>query len=212
MHRNYKIKSQKTLYGNILFRSILEARWAVFFDSMGIEYRYEPHCFDVETGGREVKYRPDFLLPELDIYIEIKPSKPYDIENIKAAAWSKYMGDTMILFNLNPPRENFENGWKFTCDNQDKPPLLSKKYNWCECPKCGSVDISELGQITSCGCYTIKDFNKMYETEVEKGIVISPNFEKTSRLLSAYKRSNKYSFKKNRNDRVTKLSFQLDLF
>jgi len=212
MHRNYKIKSHKTKYGGVLFRSVLEARWAVFFDSMGIEYTFEPHCFEVETGGREVIYKPDFLLPTLGLYVEIKPSKPYDIENTKAAAWSKHIGDTMILFNLNPPTKDLENGWKFTCDDLERPPMRSTNYNWCECPKCGHVDIAELGEITSCGCYTIDDFNKMYEIEEEKDIVISPNFEKTRRLLTAYKRAKNHVFNKSRNDKVSNLSAQLGLF
>jgi hypothetical protein len=96
VNRSYNIKSKETYYGGILFRSIIEARWAVFFDSLGIDYSYEPYCFEVETGGREVKYKPDFFLPKLGVFIEIKPNKPVEIENIKAAAWSKYNGTLLF--------------------------------------------------------------------------------------------------------------------
>ena len=36
------IKAKPTVYKNISFRSRLEAKWAIFFDEMGITYRYEP--------------------------------------------------------------------------------------------------------------------------------------------------------------------------
>jgi hypothetical protein len=129
MNRSYNIKSKETIYGEFIFRSVLEARWAVFFDSLGIDYTYEPYCFEVETGGREVKYKTDFFLPNLEMFIDIKPNRPVEIENIKAAAWSKYNGDTVILFNLNVPNKNHENGWKFYCEDIDKTPILSKGYN-----------------------------------------------------------------------------------
>jgi hypothetical protein len=212
MHRDYKIKSKQTLYGNNLFRSILEARWAVFFDSLGIEYTYEPYCFGVETGGREVTYKPDFFLPKLEIFIEIKPSKPFDIENTKAAAWSKHIGDIIILFNLNPPTKDLENGWKFSCETPSGIPTLSESYTWCECPKCGHIDLANLGELTSCGCYSLADFNRMYEIEEARDIIVSPDFEKTFRLLTAYKRAKKYSFRGKGSEKALKLPTQLSLF
>jgi hypothetical protein len=48
----------ETLYAGYRFRSRLEARWAVFFDTLGIRWEYEPEGFVL--GGRP--YLPDFLL------------------------------------------------------------------------------------------------------------------------------------------------------
>jgi hypothetical protein len=39
----------KYRYNGYRFRSRLEARWAVFFDELGVAYRYEPEGF--ELGG-----------------------------------------------------------------------------------------------------------------------------------------------------------------
>ena len=103
MIRNYEIKPKKVKYGGVSYKATLEARWAVFFDSLGIKYEYEPVYDEVEIGGRVAFYKPDFYLSELDIFIEIKPSKPCEIENIKAAGWAKHVNEIIILFNLNPP-------------------------------------------------------------------------------------------------------------
>lgn len=65
------IKPIETYYNGYRFRSRLEARWAVFFDVMGIKYEYEPEGFEADG----VKYLPDFYLPEADRWIEIKGKK-----------------------------------------------------------------------------------------------------------------------------------------
>ena len=51
------IKPIETIYNGYKFRSRLEARWAVFFDSLGVEYEYEPEGFELPSGKR---YLPDF--------------------------------------------------------------------------------------------------------------------------------------------------------
>ena len=65
------IKPIETVYNGYRFRSRLEARWAVFFDAAGIEYQYEPEGFEGFDGSR---YLPDFYLPDINIYAEVKPS------------------------------------------------------------------------------------------------------------------------------------------
>lgn len=56
-----------TRYRGCRFRSRLEARWAVFFDHLGIGWQYEPQGFHI--GGHS--YLPDFLL-ECGTWVEIK--------------------------------------------------------------------------------------------------------------------------------------------
>lgn len=64
-----EIKAIQTEYKGYRFRSRLEARWAVFFDELNIQYQYEPDGFPLKSGW----YLPDFYLPEFSIYVEIKP-------------------------------------------------------------------------------------------------------------------------------------------
>lgn len=63
------IKPIETVYKGYRFRSRLEARWAVFFDALKIEWEYEPEGFELADGTR---YLPDFYLPGFQAYIEIK--------------------------------------------------------------------------------------------------------------------------------------------
>lgn len=52
------IKPIETSYAGCRFRSRIEARWAVFFDYLGIGWEYEPQGFELPSGP----YLPDFLL------------------------------------------------------------------------------------------------------------------------------------------------------
>jgi hypothetical protein len=65
------MKAIDTFYNDHFFRSRLEARWAVYFDSLQEKWDYEPEGFVLENG---VKYLPDFYIPSLDSYVEVKPS------------------------------------------------------------------------------------------------------------------------------------------
>jgi len=67
-----KMKAIETKYKGYKFRSRLEARWAVFFDSIGIEWLYEPEGFEKEVNGELIRYLPDFYLPEKNIWVEVK--------------------------------------------------------------------------------------------------------------------------------------------
>ena len=78
---NY-IKPKPTKYNSILYKSRLEAKWAVFFDKLGINAIYEP----VTSTYNGYKYTPDFYLiskvvfePNMThsgILVEIKPTEP----------------------------------------------------------------------------------------------------------------------------------------
>lgn len=50
------IKAIPTRYAGCHFRSRLEARWAVFFDHLGIRWEYEPQGYALPSGN----YLPDF--------------------------------------------------------------------------------------------------------------------------------------------------------
>lgn len=94
------IRSKKTLYNEILFRSELEAKWAVFFDYLYIAYKYEPEWDEVDIGIGYVRYKPDFYLPDIDLWIEVKPvafkSMQYG-DTKKAEGWARDYGELLVL-------------------------------------------------------------------------------------------------------------------
>lgn len=86
MERQMKIKPIETVYHGLRFRSRLEAKWAVFFDEIGINYHYEPDGFDL---GDEW-YLPDFYLDDFGIYAEIKPFDKSVVEYVgDGNAWER---------------------------------------------------------------------------------------------------------------------------
>lgn len=81
------IKAIPTYYHDTLFRSRLEARWAVFFDALGIEWQYEAEGWEIQVEGRPTRYLCDFWLPNDEIWVEIKRDNLPDEE--RNAAWRK---------------------------------------------------------------------------------------------------------------------------
>lgn len=70
------IKAIETEYNGYKFRSRLEARWAVFFDALGVEYQYEPEGYEYwGTEEGKTRWLPDFRLPkEGNLLVEVKGS------------------------------------------------------------------------------------------------------------------------------------------
>lgn len=105
------MKPTETKYKGCRFRSRLEARWAVFFDTLSIKWWYEPERFDLQfdlaefvsasdgeilpqlaehhrsliesLDGKKYWYLPDFYLPELNYWIEVKGPLPVREEREK---------------------------------------------------------------------------------------------------------------------------------
>jgi len=68
----------ETRYKGHRFRSRLEARWAIYFDAEGIRWEYEKEGYVLNNGK---KYLPDFWLPDVKMFAEVKP-EPFTREEI----------------------------------------------------------------------------------------------------------------------------------
>lgn len=92
------IKAIPTLYRGVKFRSQLEARWAVFFDGLGLKWRYESQAFNLPVVGG---YLPDFMLmgTQGSVFAEVKPSSKSDLSKPLALSVA---GHTVVLL-LGPP-------------------------------------------------------------------------------------------------------------
>ena len=76
-----QIKAIETMYKGYRFRSRLEARWAVFFDTLDIPWKYENEGYEKEVdtvdGVRIMRYLPDFfyLAVGWGMFVEVKGDK-----------------------------------------------------------------------------------------------------------------------------------------
>lgn len=70
------IRSLNTKYAGCEFRSRLEARYAAFFNALGIAWEYEPQGYQVTfrlaNSDDTFNYLPDFWLPEMAVWFEVK--------------------------------------------------------------------------------------------------------------------------------------------
>lgn len=127
----------QTYYKGFKFRSRLEAKWAIFFDAMGIIWEYEPEGFKMDNG---ICYLPDFYLPELDIWVEVKgvlnsidEEKIYNFEEVDK------IGQIIMVGEI-PPECDDVVEWVY--DHYKKwdayrNGFLDFPYLPCTCPTCG---------------------------------------------------------------------------
>lgn len=98
------LKAIETVYKGYRFRSRLEARWAVFLDSLGIKWVYEHEGFETSSGW----YLPDFYLPEWYLWAEIKPGSPSDDHFVKPQAFVIEGKRHLMLISGNPWPDEYE--------------------------------------------------------------------------------------------------------
>lgn len=120
------INPMKTTYKGIHFKSLLEARWAVFFDTLSLRWKYEPRQYRlgyypgylqeqdaVQRGyyryeqrpkygfDGELLYTPDFALWDFDTFVEVKPNELTKTEEIKIVRLARQTGkDVLTLIGL----------------------------------------------------------------------------------------------------------------
>lgn len=87
------MKPINTQYAGCRFRSRLEARWAVFFDAAGLDWQYEQQGYTLDNG---TKYLPDFRLPTLDTYVEVK-GDPAALNVASAYGFANQVGPLLLL-------------------------------------------------------------------------------------------------------------------
>lgn len=144
------LKAIETFYNGHLFRSRTEARWAVFFDTLGVAYRYEMEGY--ELFG--IRYLPDFWLPGQQCWFEVKGIEPDESEREKAFRLAHASGRPVFIFwgGCEPP----DGQWPHRDD-------ASEVYDgrgwdngqmWCDCGHCGAVGITFEGRAARlpCGC------------------------------------------------------------
>ena len=186
------IKAIETIYKGYRFRSRLEARWAVFFDVLGVQWEYEKEGYDLGKFGW---YLPDFWLPTQQYWCEIKPNHlyargTYHFDSIedqiiynKCGALHEMTGHKVCL--LTGELKPFETYYNEKNLGEMPPYLVFSGYDidppgnyfadycqqWFECPSCGAIDISYQGKTEKCYCgcnsYSRGDSSKIkfaYET------------------------------------------------
>jgi hypothetical protein len=157
------LKPIETHYDGYRFRSRLEAKWAGFFNHLGIRYEYEKEGYEFDG----VRYLPDFWLPEQDCWVEIKGANPTDEEVHKARLLAGGSGKpTFILYGSDfQPFEEYvdytrldESGFgTFAYRGMQGhallpnwPPLMQTVFSdtlfmWGQCSQCNHLVISFLG-------------------------------------------------------------------
>jgi len=142
-----------TAYNGVTFRSRLEARWAVFFDMLGVPWLYEQEGHQLPSGW----YLPDFLLPRADVWIELKPTDPTPQQVQKCRELCAATARRVILaygdFGSWLPGRSLQWPMSALCLSPSLDPDgevvcfgEDSDYEPCECPVCGEFSFEFEGR------------------------------------------------------------------
>jgi hypothetical protein len=150
------MKAIETYYNGYKFRSRLEARWAVFFDSLKIPYLYEPEGFELKNGTR---YLPDFYLPDSKQFFEVKGKmSDNDMEKIKSVINDGYS----VVIGLDDGKFIACNHWLNSNDEHDEYSLCEEESWLCECYACGKYWFAGAFGLWDCQCCGSHDGDHLF--------------------------------------------------
>lgn len=99
-----EIEAIETIYKGKSFRSRTEARWAVFFDVLELNVKYEEEKITLDDGRY---YLPDFYIEEFNCYFEVKGNhNDIVIEEASKALTLSRMGKNVLLAKGAPSPES----------------------------------------------------------------------------------------------------------
>ena len=134
------MKPIETIYKSLRYRSRLEARWSIVFDTMGIEFEYEKEGYDLGDG---LFYLPDFFIPHLKCWIEIKGEREYNGKKMDRLA--EHTGYPVYVFcGQIPNPDTLEPSGPPYRENQSAFIHFGGwdlHHVWCQCPDCGAFGI-----------------------------------------------------------------------
>lgn len=109
MKDSTNIKPIETLYNGMRLRSRLEARWAVFFDAIGMKYEYEPEGYALKDG---TAYLPDFYLPTEEMFVEVKPEREGAVKELeKVEQFVEGTKNVVLILPTIPDRRDPDFWW-----------------------------------------------------------------------------------------------------
>ena len=136
-------------YNGYTFRSKIEASWAYLFDQLGIEYYYENETFSLENNsGGTTNYLPDFFLPDMDCFLEVKlERKPTVEECVKCYLLAVQTGKDVVMVYQTIGTIQYDayiyEGTTGEFDNQ---------YRLTMCPMCCAFGFTHLGIVGGLSC------------------------------------------------------------
>lgn len=134
-------------------RSKIEAKWALFFETISVEYFYEPDTIALERGDKIVNYLPDYFLPDLGksgSYFEVKLDKNPTVDECQKCFMLAVQTNKDVYLFYEEIGKKHTNGYLYKGGTGAFVPQMQ----WTQCPRCSAFGITHMGIVAAmkCGC------------------------------------------------------------
>jgi hypothetical protein len=169
------LRASPTWYGLTRFRSRLEAKWAIFYDAVGLRWIYEPEGYDLENTW----YLIDFHFPDVNHWAEIKGTARGQIEQVirKASLLAVHSRQPVLVFVGDEVKPTTGAMAFFSRERQ---PLYDGPVYWMQCPSCKRLGYGNTSQFS---CLFCGERRRVSERK-------SIQMRHTPWLLNAYRQAN----------------------
>lgn len=170
------IQAIPTTYKGITFRSRLEARWAIYFETLGLEWHYE---FEGYQLG-DCWYVPDFWLPKVGwkgTFVEVKPTREVAGADDRIFRLAGEAGvDTLLVWSnpvVFPEGQGYEIARAYETVDGEPEYGWDNCHYFCGCSNCDRVGLAycaDANRLCLQGCLPTRRLNswaKMEEQAVE---------------------------------------------
>ncbi|SEB29763.1 hypothetical protein SAMN04490357_0025 [Streptomyces misionensis] len=138
------IDAVPTTYAGTRFRSRLEADWAITLNGLGIAWDYEPELITLPSG---TQYVPDFWLPEIGTWLEVKGphtprrEKATELGNARACGCTgvcscRWRGGQLVLLGWPSHRSPNQIGYRGRWGHAWWASAYGASAYLTECPSC----------------------------------------------------------------------------
>jgi hypothetical protein len=165
-----------TTYNGVRYRSKLEAAWAEFFDRHRMKFAYESEGFNFDG----VWYLPDFYLPEIKTFVEVKGIlDETDKDKLFALAKVEAPKGIMVVLAEAPAGEKYRLVNPTPQDYEDAEPgdyipvgSFSNEVRLGLCARCNTWYFMEIEQSWHCTACGFREGDATFKTLHEPGSAV----------------------------------------
>lgn len=146
------MRALPAIYNGQRFASRLECRWAYFWDALGVPWSYEPEVLEL-AGDAPITYIPDFFLPDMQCWVEIKGEIVSDVAGLLIIEKCR----RLALQSSRPVILCFSEPYDPKCAVFHGSKMYSS-CRWTHCQVCGGLAIGiRTGSISTIRCPRSKE-------------------------------------------------------
>lgn len=176
-----------TKYRGVDFCSRIEATYAKFFDELGLQWAHERQGYEGVIDGKKTRMLPDFWLPDLQCFIEIKPRDDYDRDKPRMVT---NVTDVPVYVAFDFPNRLASDGETRSMHYYLNGEYKDDQFEITRCPRCEQWKVLFRAWSSRCDCKIDRNFSDPRVRDV----ILRKEAESKAKVRQAAERAMAFAF------------------